>query len=102
MMEVVCIHARVAPHMLFVGANATTRYIVCHLCRDGAGAHLVITKKGPGSVEGRWRYFALRLIFTLEGRHLRAKLTGSDAPLPPPKDSREVRHMIGAHGDPAW
>ena len=67
MMEVACIHARVAPHMLFLGANGTIRYITCHLCRDGAGAHLVITKKGPGSVEGRWRYLALRLIFTLGG-----------------------------------
>ena len=58
MMEVACIHARVAPHMLFVGANATTRYIVCHLCRDGVGAHLVITKKGQGAQEGKWRYLA--------------------------------------------
>ena len=97
-METPCIHARVAPHALFFGANGSSRYIVCHLCREGAGAHLVVAKKGT---EGRWRYLAFRLVFTLEGRCLRARVANDDAPLAPPADSREVRLVVGEDGDPA-
>ena len=96
-METPCIHARVAPHALFFGANGSSRYIVCHLCREGAGAHLVVAK----GTEGRWRYLAFRLVFTLEGGCLRARVANDDAPLAPPADSREVRLVVGEDGDPA-
>ncbi|CAK0827959.1 unnamed protein product, partial [Prorocentrum cordatum] len=103
-MEVPCVHARVAPHTLFVGANGASRYICCHLCRMRAGAHLVVAKK---QTEEIWRFLVTRLIFTTEGRRARAKFpdpwkTGlTEAPLPPPPDSRLVRLVIGGDRDPA-
>ena len=59
---------------------------------------MVVAKKGA---EGRWRYLAFRLVFTLERRCLRARVANDDAPLAPPADSREVRLVVGEDGDPA-
>jgi len=51
--------------------------------------------------EGRWRYLVFRLIFSLEGRALRALEAHDDAPLAPPANGREARLVIGDGGNPA-
>ena len=41
-----CIHAMVNPQVLVFGSNISTRYVLCPLCRGGAGAHLMVARNG--------------------------------------------------------
>ena len=75
-----CIHAMVKPQVLVFGSNSSTRYVLCPLCRGGAGAHLMVAKNG----KGKWRYLMFQLMFSLEGRAMRAWDAHDDAPLAPP------------------
>ena len=73
-LETPCVHARVAPQALLFGSNGSSRYVVCHLCRGGAGAHLMVAKNG----KGKWRYLMFQLMFSLEGRAMCAWVARDD------------------------